>query len=262
MNVCERRHLHRPGAHPPVSIRDRMCVILALASALAAPVASDEAACEAHLAVYYTDHAAPHEIAAAYAASKAAFDHVNRQAHKVSLAAFRFSDEAPATIDTQSRITIIEVSQAMSAAAEAASEAIDAAETARALWAALEAGETSHSTLEALNIEHAAFMTAIHFDRVGEKSLEAAISAIAAVALRSGSGKYLDVLEAVIDANSMEGFFESLAGFEEGDTVGIAKVIGALKAFQEAGHAAGISAKEAAVTLEIGASAAVCRNSQ
>ena len=260
MNECEHRYIHRPGVHPSVGIRYRICVILALTVGLAAPAASDEAACEAYLAAYYTDHVAPHEMAAAYAASKAAFDHANRQAHKVSLAAFRFSDEAPATIDMQSRIAIVEVSSAMTAAAEAASEAIDTADAARALWIALEAGKGNHSTVEAVNIENAAFMAAVYFDRIGEKALEAAIEAVVEVAVRSANGKHLDVLEAVIDANSVEGIFESLADLEAIGIIGIAKLIEAIGAFQEAGQAAGSSAKEASVTLETGASAAACRN--
>lgn len=56
---------------------------------------------------------------------------------------------------------IAEVAQAVNAATAAAGDAAEKAETARALWIALEAGESEYSALQALNIEHAVFMAAV-----------------------------------------------------------------------------------------------------
>ena len=227
--------------------------VLTLTFALAAPAAGDNAACEGALAEYYIGHDTPHDVADAYAASKAAFDHTIREVNKASMAALRFFHEMGSTSEA-----ILGVSRAINDATAAASEAADKAELARALWSSLKAGTSQHPALEALNIEHAAFMAAVHFHRAGKESLGAFVNAVAYAASRADDGKALDILTAVMDADNVASIYEALTDLEDIGIAGIDQFIGAVRAFHDAGEEAGLSAKKAATTLEIMASAAAC----
>ena len=231
----------------------RFGLILPVVFALVGPATGDEAACEAALADYYFGHTAPDTIASGYAASKAAFDHSVDEGSKASIAALRFFNETGSTSEA-----ILGVSRAIHDAIDAATDAADKAERARALWGDLEAGTSRHSAQEAVSIEHGAFMSAVYFVRAGKDSLDAFFTAVAH-ATGADDARVFDVLDSAMDADSDASIYEALAEFEAIGITGIGKFIGAFKAFHDASKAAVLSAKKAAVTLETMTSFTACQ---
>ncbi len=248
-------------------------VTLTFSLVLGGPAAGDNTACEAALEAalvdYYTKHDTPHDMADAYTASKAAFDHTIRKGYEATIASLRFLDEMGTSSDIVAEVEvkhkILDLVQAINAATAAASEAAEAAEAAHALWIALGAGTNRHSTLEAMNIEHAAFMSAVHLHRTGKEFVNAFIdAAVYAGASRADRGKGLDIFSTILlDTDSVASIYESLADFEEIGAVGMGEFVRAVKAFHDAGEEANLRAENAATTLdtmvEIASSSAACR---
>ena len=232
-------------------------VTLTFSLVLGGPAAGDNAACEAAVVDYYARHSAPHNVADAYTASKAAFDHAISKGHRAAIAALRV-EHGIDTSDVIVRTAVVEAAQAINAATVAAGEAAEAAEAAHALWIALGTGTSRYSALEALNIENAAFLSAVHFTRAGKKSVEESIEAIVYAGSRADKGKALDILSTVMDADGAAGIYESLADFEDAKIVGIGEFVGAVKSFHAASEEAVLRAKNAATTLEFISSAAAC----
>ena len=243
----------------PLIRRPHWRYVLTLTFALVAPAAtSDEAACQAALAEYYAGHDTPHDVVDAYAASKAGFDDATRKGNKASIAAFRFHHEM-----RSSSGIVVEAAKAINEAAKAinvaTAAAIDAAEAARALWSSIEAGTSRHFALEAVAIEHTAFMSTVSFIRAGLDSVETFVTAVVYTTNGADDGKVLDVLDAVMDPGSFASIYEALAGFEAIGIAGIDKFISAFRTFHDAGRAAVLSAKKSAVTLEMMGSFAACQ---
>ena len=246
----------------PLIRRPHWRYVLTLTFALVAPAAtSDEAACQAALAEYYAGHDTPHDVVDAYAASKAGFDDATRKGNKASIAAFRFDHEMRSSsgIVVEAAKAINEAAKAINVATAAASDAGEAAEAARALWSSIEAGASRHSALEAVAIEHTAFMSTVSFVRAGRDSVEAFFTAVFYATSGVDRGKVLDVLDAVMDAGSVASIYEALADFEATGIAGIDKFIGAFRTFHDAGRAAVLSAQESTVTLEMMGSFAACQ---
>ena len=228
-------------------------VTLTFSLVLGGPAVGDNVACEAALVDYYAKHDTPHDVAEAYTASKAAFDHAISQGNKVVIATLIFHQETGSSNEA-----ILGVSRAIHDAIDAARDAADKAERARALWSDLEAGTSGHSVQEAMSIEHGAFMSAVYFARAGRDSLDAFTTAVAHATGADDATVY-DVLDGVMDAESVAGIYEALADFETIGIEGIGNFIGAFRGFHETSEAAVLSAKTATVTLETMASFAACQ---
>ena len=235
-----------------------LAVVLGIS--LVGPSMATESSCEDYLAAYYTGHEAPHEMVTGYANSKSAFSQVVRQGNKVVVAAVRLSHETQIGIDPETRTAVLEVAQEVLNATSAANRAADRAEAARTLWVAIEADNESRSALDAVNVEHAAFMSAVNFTQVSNSSVIAFMIAATHVGMKVDTTDFLDVFETLMDAEDIDGIYESLIGLEVSGISGVNEFVNAFRAFHKAINAAGVSAKDAAITLERGSSVSVCQN--
>ena len=233
---------------------------VALGISLVAPSMATESSCEDYLAAYYTGHEAPHEMVSGYATSKSVFSNIVRLGNKVVVAAVRLSHETQIAVDSEIRTAVLEVAREVFDAISAANRAADRAEAARTLWVAIEADNESRSALEALNVEHVAFMSAVNFAQVSRSSIIAFIAAATHVSKKVGTTRFLDVFETLMDAEDIDGIYESLIGLEVSGISGIRAFVIAFQAFHKAINAAGISATDAAITLKKASSVSVCQN--